>query len=67
MQWFVFLQDTNGSRRFVGAPYQFDDEAAAQMRVEEIQSAHNKPHKVDYWVVSAASEKTVRVEYYIEG
>jgi hypothetical protein len=63
--WYVFLQDTNGCRRFVGAPFVFADEVAAQSRMEEIKAPHNKPHKVDYWVVYAPSYAAVVAEYEI--
>lgn len=57
LRWFVFLQDTNGSRRYVGDPCIFEDEAAADARITEIEGAHTKPHKLDYWKLPFAGSR----------
>jgi hypothetical protein len=68
MAWWVFLQDTNGSRRFVGFPYSFEDEESANDRIDKILSPQGKPHKVDYWAVQfAGNEADIRQQYKIEG
>ena len=46
--WWIFLQNTNGSRRFVGSPYHFVSEAEGEARVTEIESAQSKKHKIEY-------------------
>lgn len=66
--WWVFIQDTNGSRRFVGSPYKFASKEEADARVGEIEAQHNKPHKVDYWVVEhEGNAASVRECYNIQG
>ena len=66
--WWVFLQDTNGSRRFVGAPYNFASKQAAEARVTEIESGQSKKHKIEYWVVHyEGTEVDPKAAYSITG
>ncbi len=58
IRWFVFLQDTNGSRRFVGEPCIFEDEQAAKARIAAIEGVHTKPHKLDYWALPFSGSRS---------
>ncbi len=64
--WYVFLQDTNGSRRFVGHPFAFATEMEGQQRVADIEGRHTKLHKVDYWVVYGENRDQVVNQYQIQ-
>lgn len=66
--WWVFVQDTNGSRRFVGPPHNFRSKEAADARIAEILGGQNKAHKVDYWAVEHHGDQySVCAAYNIEG
>ena len=66
MFWFLFIQDTNGHRRFVGSPFKFDLKSDAVALRDAIEDVHNKPHKVDYWIVSAQSLAECKSIYRVD-
>jgi hypothetical protein len=52
MHYLVAYFDTNGVGRLSGTAYDLPDTATAQARIDEIESAQFKVHKVDYRVIA---------------
>jgi hypothetical protein len=52
IQYLVAYFDTNGVGRLSGAAFDLPDAASAQARIEEIEAAQFKVHKVDYRVIA---------------
>lgn len=51
MRYVAVYFDTNGVGRLVGGVNDFSSEAEAEARLQEIERAHQKPHKVEYRVI----------------
>lgn len=47
----ILVEHTGGTRRLVGQPYDFPSREGAHKRIENIESAHTKPHHTWYEVV----------------
>jgi hypothetical protein len=53
-RYLVAYFDTNGVGRLSGSAYDLPDAASAQARIDQIESAQFKVHKVDYRVIAYA-------------